>query len=75
MFLFDRQKRLARARARFSKDDPLRYQHVLRGDRLDQDKRLPDDGEEIDLDWYRQHPDGVPEPERGEHEIEIPGTE
>lgn len=48
------------ARLQFGKGDPLRYQHVLASDRLDDDEPADGDGETIDLDWYRQHPDGLP---------------
>lgn len=43
----------------YSKKDPLRYQRVSRSQQLDEDP--PEESYppvEIDLQWYRDHPDG-----------------
>lgn len=55
--MFKKEDRLARARNRFPKGDPLYYQHVLRKDRLTEDSPPPE-SEGIDLQWFLEHPDG-----------------
>lgn len=52
---FSKEARLQRAREKFAPDDPLRYQHVLRGDRLKEDE-TEIDPERVDLSAVRRNP-------------------
>lgn len=61
---FSKKARTKRLRNRYAEDDPLHYQAVARRERQSEDPPLeePGPGGSLtveDLDWYREHPDGV----------------
>lgn len=45
----------------YSKSDPLRYLHVPKRQRLDEDPPIPTTDYSADLEWIRDHPDDSPE--------------
>lgn len=52
-----RARRTQKAREKLAPDDPLRYQHVLRGNRLNHDEPASDDGaDDIDLQAWIDDP-------------------
>jgi hypothetical protein len=53
MSRLSKERRTKRARERFAENDPLRYLHVIRTDRTDEDVHDPPD---VDVDWYIANP-------------------